>query len=101
MRLFVAIVPPPAALAELARWLVPLRPEADPVLRWASQDSWHVTLAFLGEVPPQALPELSIRLERAARRHRAQDLAIRGGGAFPGAARARTLWAGIEADGQG
>jgi RNA 2',3'-cyclic 3'-phosphodiesterase len=97
MRLFVAIVLPPAVVAELGAQTIGLRP-AWSGLRWASPDAWHLTLAFLGEVPEGVLPGLGERLERAARRHQAQELAVRGGGAFPSAARARVVWAGIRAD---
>jgi len=97
MRLFVAIVPPAGVLAALAAAVEPLRTAA-PDLRWASASSWHLTLAFLGEVDERILPELSTRLERAARRHPPQVLSIAGGGAFPAASRARVLWAGIRAD---
>jgi 2'-5' RNA ligase len=97
VRLFVAIVPPPAAVAELDERTAPLRPDW-PGLRWTGREAWHVTLAFLGEVQEQVLPELGVRLERAARRHLAQDIAVRGAGAFPGAARARVVWAGLQAD---
>lgn len=96
MRLFVAIVPPPAALEELAAAVDPLR-AARPELRWTTAADWHLTLAFLGEVAAEVLPELGRRLERAAGRHPAQRLAITGGGAFPGRTRARVLWAGIQA----
>ena len=94
-----AIVPPPEALGELAAAVEPLRIAA-PELRWAGQESWHLTLAFLGEVDEALLTELSIRLARAARRHPQQRLSITGGGAFPSAGRARVLWAGIMADGR-
>jgi RNA 2',3'-cyclic 3'-phosphodiesterase len=97
MRLFVAFVPPPDALAELERATATLRP-AWPGLRWTSREAWHITLAFLGEVPEQVLPELTVRLERAARRHSVLDLAVAGAGAFPAAGRARVLWAGVRAD---
>lgn len=93
-----AITPPPEALAELAAAVEPLRIAA-PELRWAGRESWHLTLAFLGEVDEQLLAELSIRLERAARRHPPQQLSIAGGGAFPSAGRARVVWAGVKADG--
>lgn len=92
-----AIVPPPPVTAELDARTAPVRP-AWPDLRWTTQEAWHVTLAFLGEVREDVLPELSTRLERAARRHRAQRLAIRGAGAFPGPSRARVVWAGLDAD---
>jgi 2'-5' RNA ligase len=88
MRLFVAIVPPPEALAELAEAVAPLRP-ARPGLKWTTEADWHLTLAFLGEVPERVLPELATRLERAAGRHPVQQLAVGGGGAFPAPGRAR------------
>jgi RNA 2',3'-cyclic 3'-phosphodiesterase len=97
MRLFVAVAPPDAALAELERAVAPLR-DAAPELRWTHKASWHLTLAFLGEVREEILPELQARLERAARRHPPQRLAIAGGGAFPSARRAQVLWAGFSAD---
>ena len=100
MRLFVAIVPPAAALAELAAAVQPLQAAA-PELRWTSSTAWHLTLAFLGEVDEAVLPGLSTRLQRAARRHPPQELAIAGGGAFPAADRARVLWAGIRGDNRG
>jgi RNA 2',3'-cyclic 3'-phosphodiesterase len=96
VRLFVAILPPAEVTAELARQVAAVRP-AWPGLRWTGPESWHVTVAFLGEVADGVLPELSVRLERAARRHAAPELAVRGSGAFPQAARARTVVAGIEA----
>ncbi len=97
MRLFVAVVPPDAALAELEDAVAPLRAAA-PELRWTGRAAWHLTLAFLGEVREEVLPDLQARLERAARRHPPQPLAIAGGGAFPSARRAQVLWAGIAAD---
>lgn len=97
MRLFVAMVPPAGVLAELAAAVEPLQ-AATPDLRWTKRTAWHLTLAFLGEVDERVLPELGVRLERAARRHPPQILAIAGGGAFPAASRARVLWAGITAD---
>jgi RNA 2',3'-cyclic 3'-phosphodiesterase len=97
MRLFVAIAPPGAVLAELTVAVDPLRLRA-PDLRWTSTQAWHLTLAFLGEVDETKVPELSVRLERAASRHPPQRLAIAGGGAFPSATRARVVWAGFSAD---
>jgi 2'-5' RNA ligase len=96
MRLFVAIVPPPEALAELAETVAGLR-AARPELRWTVPADWHLTLAFLGEVAESLRPELATRLERAARRHPVQDLAVAGGGAFPRPASASVVWAGIRA----
>jgi 2'-5' RNA ligase len=97
MRLFVAIEPPASVLTDLAAAIEPLQAAA-PELRWTSRTAWHLTLAFLGDVDEGVLPELTARLERAARRHPPQLLAIEGAGAFPSPVRARVLWAGIRAD---
>jgi RNA 2',3'-cyclic 3'-phosphodiesterase len=97
VRLFVALTPPEAALAELEQAVAPLRAAA-PDLRWTGRASWHLTLAFLGEVAEQVLPGLDTRLERAAHRHPPQQLAITGGGAFPSVRKAQVVWAGFSAD---
>jgi RNA 2',3'-cyclic 3'-phosphodiesterase len=95
--LFVALAPPQSALDELDEAVAPLRTAA-PELRWTGRTSWHLTLAFLGEVGEDVVPALATRLERAAHRHPPQHLAIAGGGAFPSAGRAQVLWAGFAAD---
>jgi 2'-5' RNA ligase len=101
MRLFVALSPPPAALAELATAVAPVRADW-PELRWVGADRWHLTLAFLGEVDAGKLDELTRRLERAAARHVAMQLAIGPGNAFSSIKRARVLVAGIQtAEGAG
>jgi RNA 2',3'-cyclic 3'-phosphodiesterase len=97
MRLFVALAPPPTVIADLDATCAPLRGRRGD-LRWTSTDAWHVTLAFLGEVPEVALERLLPRLERGARRHGAFWISFRGAGAFPGAARANVLWSGLAGD---
>lgn len=97
MRLFVAITPPAAVLDELEARIAPLRARG-PDLRWTGREAWHLTLAFLGEVGEDTAAALAPRLERAARRHPCLSLSLGPGGAFPAAARARVLWAGIEGD---
>lgn len=97
MRLFVALHPPPAALAELEAAVVPLRDDWSG-LRWTGPDRWHVTLAFLGEVAQDKFDGLSVRLARAAGRHQPLQLRIGAGGAFPSQKRARVLISRIEGD---
>lgn len=95
MRLFAALVPPPAAAGELAAALGPVRrlPGASEI-RWTTPEGWHFTLAFLGEVPDEIRPGLDERLARAAHRHGPFDLRLSGGGRFGD----RTLWIGAEGD---
>jgi RNA 2',3'-cyclic 3'-phosphodiesterase len=97
MRLFVALVPPPEALADLDAAVGSARPGRRD-LRWTGPEDWHVTLAFLGEVTTPGADRLAPRLERAAARHRPLPLAFAGAGAFPAAARARVLWCGLDGD---
>lgn len=100
MRLFVAVVPPQEVVEHLAEFVEPRRDHPDEDLRWAATENWHVTLAFLGEVPDRKTEELEERLERAAHRRPAMRLQIGGAGAFPNAAAARVLWIGVNGDRQ-
>jgi 2'-5' RNA ligase len=97
MRLFVAVGVPVHAADELDDAVAPLR-LSWPALRWTGRDAWHVTLAFLGEVSETVSPRLMPRLERAAARHPCLPVFLGGAGAFPGAARARVLWTGVQGD---
>ncbi|GGY95042.1 RNA 2',3'-cyclic phosphodiesterase [Streptomyces poonensis] len=96
MRLFAAVLPPADVTDELASAAGALRrlPGADR-LRWTERAGWHFTLAFYGEVDDGTVPDLSARLERAARRTEPFPLAVRGGGQF---GHGRALWAGAEGD---
>lgn len=94
MRMFVALTPPEHAVEHLDEFLSVRRDAAD--FRWALPEQFHLTLAFLADVPDRTLDDLQERLERAARRRTAFSTRIRGGGAFPDVGRARVLWAGIE-----
>jgi 2'-5' RNA ligase len=93
MRLFVAVIPPRPVVLELRAALTTL-PHGDPQLRWCRPESWHVTLAFLGEVPEEGLADLKERLGRAAARNTPMELALAGGGHFGG----RTLWTGVQGE---
>jgi 2'-5' RNA ligase len=94
MRMFVAVRPPEAAVEDLDGFLEPRRAEGQ--FRWVLPEHWHLTLAFLAEVPDRALDDLVERLARAARKRATMSTAITGGGAFPNVGRAKVLWAGLD-----
>ena len=96
MRLFAALVPPPEALEHLEEFLEPRR--AAGTFRWSAAEQWHVTLAFYPDVTVQRVDDLVEALEHAASRRRATETRVAGGGAFPHAAAAKVLWAGLDAD---
>ncbi len=98
MRLFVAVVPPIEVVEDLSEFVEPRREHPDEDIRWAGDDHWHITLAFLGEVPDWKTDELGERLERAAKRQKPFELQLTGAGAFPGVADARVLYAGVRDD---
>lgn len=100
MRLFVAVVPPPAVLRDLGTAVAPHQAQraAHRDLRWTGPQDWHLTLAFLGDVPGPASGRLAPRLQGAAARLQPFSLALAGAGAFPAASRARVLWCGLAGD---
>jgi 2'-5' RNA ligase len=99
MRMFVAAVPPPEVLEDLEEFLSVRREAA--AFRWTVPDQWHVTLAFLADVPDRAYDDLVERLTRAARKRHPMRATVAGGGAFPNVGRAKVLWAGVELDTDG
>jgi 2'-5' RNA ligase len=95
-RVFLALAPPDDAKEELA---LALRPAYDayPRMRWNRIEDWHITLAFLGELPVTAVPPLMPPLARLAARQHPLRLELRGGGHFD----ERVLWAGVRGDIEG
>jgi 2'-5' RNA ligase len=96
LRLFIAAYPSAEAVAHLSAQLAQLalgRPaEPGRSLRLTRPDTWHVTLAFLGEVPDDradaasgALLSVPIKIKMA------------GGGRF-GRGKFTTVWAGLDGD---
>lgn len=96
-----ALVPPEHVVEHLDEFLAPRKeaPEASG-MRWTAPDQWHVTLAFMGDVADRHLDELVERLGRVSARRSALELTIAGGGAFPNVARAKVLYAGLDAEGR-
>jgi 2'-5' RNA ligase len=72
-------------------------------VRLAPPENWHVTLAFLGEVPDEKVDDVRRVVDRAVERWRAgrnpgaPEVQITGGGTF-GRNRFTTLWAGLRGD---
>lgn len=94
--MFVAAYPPEFAVEDLEEFLDVRREHGR--FRWTRPFQWHLTLAFLEQVPDRSLDDLIARLERAAAKRHAMSATIAGGGAFPHVGRAKVLWAGVETD---
>ncbi|WP_460683255.1 RNA 2',3'-cyclic phosphodiesterase [Modestobacter lapidis] len=92
-----AVDPPPAAVADLTRALVPLR-DAPGAPRWTPPERWHVTLQFLGEVPAAAVGPLREAAAPAVAAAPPMSLQVSGAGTFGARRRPAVCWAGLAGD---
>ncbi|MER5332159.1 RNA 2',3'-cyclic phosphodiesterase [Micromonospora sp. NPDC002717] len=106
MRLFVAVYPPPEAIAHLGAQVARLRVGAAAAaginVRLADPATAHVTLAFLGDVEADRLVDVESALGLAAEwsregRSAAPRLRFAGGGRF-GRGRFTVLWADLRGE---
>jgi len=67
-------------------------------IRWAPVEQIHLTLRFLGDIPPGVVPELEAALQRACEGVARFELAAVGSGCFPDARKPRVLWIGVSGD---
>lgn len=92
MSLFVAVVPPAPAREDLHDAITDVRrhPGMDRV-HWTSLDSWHITLAFLGDPPEHVDEDVTEALQQLGERPAITGLQLVGAGSF-----GRTvLWIGV------
>ncbi len=89
-RLFTALIPPAEVVEALAEFLEPRR-AADPQVRWASPQSWHVTTCFMAAAASDRLDRLAENLAGAAARSTPLTVRLGGAGAFPNPYAARLL----------
>jgi len=95
-------VPLPSELRDaLAEFVAELRAVAtvEDAWRFTAADSWHLTLAFLGAVEPDAVEPMVSRVAAVVRNHRPFEASAMGLGGFPRGGRARVLWYGVDGGG--
>jgi 2'-5' RNA ligase len=63
-------------------------------VNWVEPHNLHLTLKFLGEVHQQEIARVCQTMARGAAELAPFELDVRGAGAFPNAARPRTVWLG-------
>jgi 2'-5' RNA ligase len=98
LRTFLAI-PPDGAWSEAARRLLEDLRRSLPDASWTRPETWHVTLRFLGDVPPPALARFEAAFAEAAAGLGAARLVHRGAAFFPRRGPARV--AGVALEGEG
>lgn len=93
IRAFIAVeIPAPAAL----RTVIPQLEQMGRAVRVVSTDGMHVTLKFLGDINPAAVPPIAQALKAAVQGTSAFEARMVGLGAFPHADRPSVVWVGFE-----
>jgi RNA 2',3'-cyclic 3'-phosphodiesterase len=95
-RVFIAIGIPKSLERKLAQVQTELAP-AVAGFRWASALPFHLTLAFLGEIPNRDLNAIGQIAAESARPIEPFEIEVKGLGAFPSPSRPRVIWAGVTA----
>jgi len=95
MRLFIAINIPKKERNRIYRAARPLR-EAEYPVRWVESELFHLTLKFLGDVRPAAVPGVEEVIGSVAEKTGSFPMEIGGFGAFPTVRRPRVLWVGAD-----
>jgi 2'-5' RNA ligase len=100
VRLFVAVHISPGvreALGKLVEGLaLSFVPSSNQKVRWVPSENFHVTLKFIGQVPPTALDAIRTSLCEV-RALPPFSLRVRGLHFFPNHRRPRVFWAGVDA----
>jgi RNA 2',3'-cyclic 3'-phosphodiesterase len=96
-RLFVAVPVPPASVDACRDLVAGVRSgPLGRVPRWVHFDNLHMTVRFLGDTPPDLVPDVALAVLHAMTGRNAFEVELAGAGMFPGPRKPRTLWLGIE-----
>ena len=95
-RVFIAIAVPEPLERQLARLQAELAPSVAGC-RWTSALPFHLTLAFLGDIPDPDLNAICQVVASSAGTIEPFEIEVKGLGAFPRATRPRVIWAGVTA----
>ncbi len=93
VRTFIAVEIDEAIRRAAAKLVEELR-TASADVSWVAPQNMHLTVKFLGDVAAEKIPQVCDTVAQAAAGVERFDLEIRGVGAFPNAARPRTVWIG-------
>lgn len=85
----------PADVVQLAAELQHLLQAERLNLRWVRPGNIHLTLKFLGDIPPDKVDGVAVAMQTAARGVPPLALTVAGMGVFPNARRPRVLWVGL------
>jgi len=99
-RYFIAVVPESLgenpALKQLVGKMKRTLSEREREVRWVAPALWHVTLQFLGELPPERKEALMQLVQEWNPKVSELNLRLQGLGGFPASDQARILWLGVQ-----
>ncbi|MEX0788843.1 MAG: RNA 2',3'-cyclic phosphodiesterase [Anaerolineales bacterium] len=96
MRTFLAIETEDAVKRLILSTLESFRDShTDGAVRWVSAENIHLTLAFLGETPPERIAVLGGLLGEVASQTTSFPIRVGGIGAFPNVRKPRVIWLGV------
>ncbi len=98
IRTFIAIDLPSDVKEALSAFVERLKGMGLAGVRWVKPDGIHLTLKFLGEIPPSTVPLLLDAIESAAASHHSFTLGLGNLGVFPDPNNPRILWVGLSGD---
>ena len=67
-------------------------------MRWVKPQNIHLTLKFLGDIPPEMALPIADCMKRCGNEFNPIELHSKGIGVFPGLRRPRVLWTGIDGE---
>ena len=95
IRAFIAIEIDPQLVRRISAVVADLRPRIAGI-RWVSQNNFHLTLKFLGNIEENKIEPIAAALELALRPFPRFTINAKGLGVFPDGRRPRVLWIGLE-----
>lgn len=98
IRAFIAIELPEDVKTVLSGLLDKLRKGNERAVKWVSPEGTHLTLKFLGNIPEERVPQITVAVRRAAAGIGPCTLELKGLGAFPNLRTPRVVWVGVGGD---
>ena len=98
IRTFIAIDVPPDSKEALATLTQTLNARGLSGVRWVNPSGIHLTLKFLGNIPPTMTPRILDSLKLASQSHSPFNLSLGRLGVFPSPNNPRVLWVGLNGD---
>jgi RNA 2',3'-cyclic 3'-phosphodiesterase len=96
-RLFLAVAVPAGALEACQRLIDTVRTTSlGRDARWVRTENLHLTVRFLGDTPPDVVPDVALATLEAAASAAPFRIELAGAGAFPDGRHPRTIWLGVE-----